>query len=137
MVVAVITMRMMQVPVHQVADVVAVGNRRVSAVRAVNVVCIMAPAVVGGAAVGVGFRDRDGVLVVVAVMRAVEVPVVQVPHVVAVPNRDVAAVRAMLVVVVFVNVVAHACVSKGQQSTSILNLGKAQRRALGIVMTEV
>ena len=53
MVIAVITMGMMQVPVHQVIYVIAVGYRRVSTVRAVDVACVVSLALVRGATVGI------------------------------------------------------------------------------------
>ena len=84
---------MMQVPIHQVIDVIAVGHGRVPAARAVHVIRVMPLAVVRCALGGIGIRDLDDVLVVVVVVGAVEVPVVQVAHVVAVLYGHVAAVR--------------------------------------------
>ena len=85
-VVTVIPVRMMQVPIHQVIDVITVRYSRMLTVRAVNVVFVMALAVVCDASVGVGVRDRYDVLVVVAFMGAVQVPVVQVSHMVPVSD---------------------------------------------------
>ncbi len=107
MVVTVIAVGMMQVPVHQVIDMIAVRYDRMPTVRAMNVVLVVAFAVVGNAPVGVGVRDRNDMLVVVAFMSAVQVPVVQVSNVVLVPYGDVTTVRAMLVGVVFVDSVGH------------------------------
>lgn len=53
---------MVQLAVHQVVDVVAVGHRLVAAVRAVGVVSLMPSVVAGGAALGVGGVDGEGVL---------------------------------------------------------------------------
>ena len=107
MVVAVIPVGMMQVPFHQVIDVIPVRYGRMPAVRAMNVVVVVALAVVHDASVGVGVRDRYDMLVVMAFMGAVQVPVVQVPYMVPVSNGYVTAVRAVLVGVVFVDDVRH------------------------------
>jgi hypothetical protein len=53
-VVAVVAVLMMQVPVDQVVDVITVGYCRVSAVRAVDMVRVMATALVGSTALGIG-----------------------------------------------------------------------------------
>ena len=75
---------MMQMPVYQVIDVITMRHSRMPTVRAVNMVFIVAFAVVGNAPVGVGVRDRYDMLVVVAFMRAVQVSAVQISHMVAV-----------------------------------------------------
>ena len=106
-VVTVIPVGMMQVPFHQVIDVIAVGHGRMTTVRAVNVIFVVALAVVSDASVGVGVRDRDDMFVVVVFMGAVQVPVVQISDVVPVLDGYVTAVRAVLVVVVFVDGVGH------------------------------
>ena len=106
-VVAMIPMRMMQVPIHQVVDVIAVRYRGMAAARAMRVVGVVTFAVVGNAAVGVCARDLDDVLVVVVLMGAMQMPVMQVAHMVPVLDGDVAAVRAVGMVVIFVDFVAH------------------------------
>ena len=107
MVVAVAVMRMMQVPIDEIVDVIAVGNGRMPAAGPVDVACVVSLAVVSGASVRVGVRYLQRVLVVVAVMSAVQVPVMQIADVVTVLNGNVAAVGSMLVGVVFVYVVVH------------------------------
>ena len=107
MVVAVIAMRMVQVPIHQVIDVIAVRHRGVSAIRAVNVFFVVALAIVSNTPVRILLRYLDDVLVVVVFMGAVKVPVVKVAHVVTVLHGDVAAVRAVFVVVVFMDLMGH------------------------------
>ncbi len=106
-VVAVIPVGMMQVPFHQVIDVITVRYGRMSTVRAVNVVFVMTLAVVDDAPVRVDVRNRYDMLVVVIFMGAVQVPVVQVSNMVPVLNGHVTAVRAVLVGVVFVDGVGH------------------------------
>ena len=83
-VVTVIPVGMMQMPVYQVIDVITMRHSRMPTVRAVDMVFIVAFAVVGNAPVGVGVRDRYDMLVVVAFMRAVQVSAVQISHMVAV-----------------------------------------------------
>ena len=106
-IVAVITVGMMQVPIDQVIDVVAVGDSRVATARAVYVACFVARAIVRLAPVRVAIRDLDGVFVVVIFVGAMQVPVMQVTHVIAMLDGDMAAVWPMGVVVVFVDLAAH------------------------------
>lgn len=103
MVVAVIPVRVVQVSVDEVVDVVPVRNRRVPTSGPVDVVGVVAGALVLRAALGVGRVDVDRVLVVVVLMRAVKVPVMEVTDVVPVLDGDVTAVGAVRVVVAFVN----------------------------------
>ena len=106
-IVAVIAVGMMQMPVDEVADVIAVWDRGVTAVGSVHVVGVMAIAFVGATAIGIRVGDFDGMLVVVIFVRAVQVSVVQIADVIAVLDGDVAAVRTMLVIVVLVDSVCH------------------------------
>ncbi len=78
-----------------------------STVRAVNVVFIVALANVMNAPGGVGVRDRDDMLVVVAFLGAVQMPVVQVSHMVLVFYRYVTTVRTVFMGVVFMDGVGH------------------------------
>ena len=107
MVVAVIAVGVVQVTVHQVADVVPMGNSRVPAVGSVNMVGVVASTVVLPASIRVLVRDFNYMLVVVVFMGTVEVSVVKVAHVIAMLNRDMAAVRTVGVVMVFVNLMRH------------------------------
>ena len=107
-VVAVLAVRVVQVAVDEVVDVVAVGNRLVTAAGAVDVGGVVtAAAVIRGAVGGVRRVDVEAVLVDVVLVRVVQVAVVEVVHVVAVLHRDVTAVRAVGVVVILVLVAAH------------------------------
>lgn len=107
MIVAMIAVRVVQVSVHQVIDVVAVRDRRMSAARPVDVFLVVTRTHVSDATVGVSTADLDRMFVVVILVGAVEVTVVKVADVVSVLNRHVTAARAMLVVVIFVNFVRH------------------------------
>lgn len=96
MVVAVVFVRMVEVAIHEVIDVVAVGHRFVAAAGAVDVAGFVAAAGVGGrAGVGVGGGHFDDVLVEVVAVGRVEVAVVEVVHVVAVLDGNVSAAFAM------------------------------------------
>ena len=103
MVVAVAVVGMVQVTVDEVVDMVAVGNRRMSTVRAVDVACVVPLALVGCAPVGIVARDLDDVFVVVIFMSAVEMPVVEVPHVISVFHGNMATVWPMRVIVILVD----------------------------------
>ncbi len=104
-VVAVAAVRMMQVPEHHVVHVISVGDRVVTAARAVHVVGLVRSArVIGRARVGVRGVHRERVLVSVVAVHVVEVPVVKVIGVPVVLDGLVPAARsvAMLAVVVVV-----------------------------------
>jgi len=97
---AVVTTGVMQVPVDQVVDVVTVGNGLVTAAGTVLVIGIVAAAhVARGTVVGVRLVDLDAALVHVIAVRPVQVAIVQVADVVAVLDRSVAALGAVIVVV--------------------------------------
>ena len=107
-VIAVLAMRMVQVPVDEVVDVVAMRDRGVTAIGAVLVVGGVALAAVLGRAVrGVVAVHREHVLVDVTLVGVVQVPVVQVVDVPLVPNGGVPAPLRVLVLVAFVSVVSH------------------------------
>jgi hypothetical protein len=102
-VVAVIAVRMVQVPIDQVVGVVAVGNGRVAAVRAVLVGFLVTAAVVAWRASGrVRRADRQGMLLDLAGVRVMQMAIVQVIDVAVVQNPGVAAARTVLVRVALV-----------------------------------
>jgi hypothetical protein len=72
MVVAMIAVRMVQAPVHEVIDVVAMRNGFVSASRAMRV----RAASLRSAVRGIGSADGDGMLVDMIPMHVVKMPVV-------------------------------------------------------------
>jgi hypothetical protein len=102
-----IAVRVMQVAVDEIVDVVAVRHRLVTATRPVDVTGFVAGALVRHAAVRVLCIDLDGVLVVVVAVGAVEMAVVQVTGVVAVTNGGVPALGAVGVWVIGVLLAAH------------------------------
>jgi hypothetical protein len=104
-VVAVVAVRVVQVTIDQIVDVISVRDRGVPTAGSVHVVGIVAGALVRLAVVRVRGVDRDRVLVVVILVGAVKVPVVEIPDVIAVLDRYVTAVGSVRVVVVFVDLV--------------------------------
>ncbi len=91
-----IAVRMMQVVGDAVIDVIAMRDRLVTAIGAVDMTGLMAAAaVVGGAGVGIAARHLDHVLVDMIVVRVVEMPVMQVVDVAAMAHGGVAATRPM------------------------------------------
>ena len=98
MVIAVIAVRVMQVAVNQVVDVISVGNGLVATIDAVLVVGIVSIAIVTiGAVRGVRGAYLNPVLVDMAVMRRMQVSIVQEVDVIVVLDCGVATIFAMLV----------------------------------------
>jgi hypothetical protein len=92
-----IAMRMVQVAVHQVVDMVAVRNLRMAAVWPVDVALFVPTAVVTGcAAVGIDRGYFQHALIHMIAVNVVQVSVVQIIDVPVVPDRRVATSRAML-----------------------------------------
>ena len=115
MVVAVVAMRMMQVTIHEVVDVVTVRHGLVPALGAVLVRRLVSGAGVPRRAVGgVVPTDRDLVLVDVVAVRMVQVARVKVVDVAFVPNGRMTALGAVLVLVLVVLFANH-----GQASSSL------------------
>ena len=101
MVVAVVAVRVVQVAIDEVIDVVAMRHRFVAAAGAMHVAGFVAVAVVvRGADVRVGGADGDAVFIDVVAVRVVQVAVVQVINVAFVFDGGVTAIRAVLVFVV-------------------------------------
>jgi hypothetical protein len=95
-----VAMRVVQMAVDQVVDVVAMRYGLVAAARAVHVAGFVPGAAVGrGADRGVAGADLDHVLIDMVAMGVVQVAVVQVVHVVAVAHGGMAAAGAVGVVV--------------------------------------
>jgi hypothetical protein len=91
-VVAVVAVRMMQVTVDQVVDVVAVRHRLVAATWTVAMVRVMAgAAMVGRAAVGVPLAHGDDMLVDVVLVRMMQVAVMEIVDVAIMAHREMAA----------------------------------------------
>ena len=113
MVVAVVAVRVVQVPGDEVVDVVAVRNGSVATIGAVDVVLgVPAASVLRGAVCGVGFTHGQGVLFDACARDVVQVPIVDVVNMVAMLNGGVPTVGAMLVGMVFVRAHDSTSVSK-------------------------
>jgi len=110
-VITVIAMRMVQVAVHQIIDVATMRNRFVTTIRTVNMPRIMTAALmVWRAGIRVGDGDVERVLFDLPISAdVVHVAVVQVVNVIAVLNAGVFAIRAVLVVVIGVEIRHLAC----------------------------
>ena len=104
MVVTVATIRMMQMAVHQVVNVISVRDCLMTAAFAVLVGRVVAAANVPvGASVRVGGRRSQGVLIHMAVMRKVEMSIVEIVDMVGVLDCGVATIGAVLMGMVLVN----------------------------------
>jgi hypothetical protein len=104
MIVAVVAVRVVQVAVDQIIDMIAVRYRLVAAVRAVLVALRMASAlVVGRAAIGIGGADRHDMLIEMIFMRMMKVAVVKIVHMSLMPDSHVSAARPMLMRMVVMN----------------------------------
>ena len=109
-IIAVVTVRVMQVAGDEVVDVIAVRDLLVTAVRAVDVLALVGGAVVLRSAVGgmVGV-DLDDVLVDVIPVGVMQVPAVEIVDVAVVFDGGVSAARLVLVLVLLVDgVLVHA-----------------------------
>lgn len=96
-------MRVMQVAVHEIVNMVAVRHGFVTAAGSVDVACFMTVTVVfGGAGIRVGRTDGDTVFVHMLFVRVVQMAIVQVINVAVMFYGGMAAVRAVLVRVVSV-----------------------------------
>jgi len=93
-------MGVMQVPIHQVIEVIPVRYRLMAAIRAVNVRFIVSGTFVAWRAfLGIRRGYLDAVVVHMVAMGVVEVPIVKVVNVTIVLHSDMATVRTMLVAV--------------------------------------
>jgi len=97
-IIAMVAVRMMQVAVYQIIDVIAMRNRLMPATRTMHVVGGMsAAAMVRGANLRIGLGYGDDVLVHVIAVRMMQMAVVQIIHVTVMDDCRVSAVRAVLV----------------------------------------
>ncbi len=100
-VVAVITVGVMEMPIDDVVDVVPMGYGFVATAWPVDMVWIVAGAlVIRCAGIGVLFGDFQAVLIDVVAVDVMEMPVVKVIDVIAMPNGCVPTTRTMLVVMI-------------------------------------
>jgi hypothetical protein len=102
-VIAVVAVRMVQLPLHEVTHVISMGNRLVPTPLSVPVPLIVAVAESRGALRGVTRVHADPVLIDVVLMRVVQTSVVEIIGVPFVTNCRVSAVGSMLVIVTLVD----------------------------------
>ena len=110
-IVAMTVMGVVQAAVHQIANMVSVGDSFVAAPGPVDMALLMTEAVFGNGRTVICIRggDFDDMLVHVPFMRMVEMAVVQIVHVIAVTHGRMAAPGAMdmRMVLVFRIVASH------------------------------
>lgn len=91
-------------PGDQIIDMTGVGDGFVTASRTMDMAWfVRAAGMLWGADVGIAIALLDGVLIDVVAVHAVEVPVVQIIHMVAVPHRLMTAAGSVDMGVRFVN----------------------------------
>jgi hypothetical protein len=97
-IVAMIAVRMVQASVDKVIDVISVRHSLVTASWPM-LMCRLVPAcsVFGRAAVGIIGGDLQDMLLDALAFHVMQVSVLEIVHVIFVPNRDVSAARAMFV----------------------------------------
>lgn len=89
-----------QAAIHQVVDMIAMGDGFVAAIGTMDVIGRMAAALAVGALVGIGGTDGEDVLVHVIAMHVVQVAVVKIVDVPVVLDGGVSAIRPMLMAVI-------------------------------------
>jgi hypothetical protein len=96
-VVTMIAVRVMQPPIHEIVDMVAMGNRFMTAARSVGVACA---ADVRRALHWIAGGHAEHVFVYVIAVHVVQVPVMQVIDVTFVSDRRVSAARPVLMTMI-------------------------------------
>ena len=109
MVVAVVPVRVVQVPIHQVIRVRTMRYCIVPAVIAMRMARVMARAFMSrGATFRIGVRNLDGVVIIVTFVRMVHVTIMQIVRVVAMLDCSMSAVRAVdMAIVIVMMMVGH------------------------------
>lgn len=102
--IAMIAIRMVQVSIDEVVNVIAVRNGLVTAAFPMLVACVVTAAGMSlGAGVRISSRDSENVLVDMSLMKRVQVAIMEIIDVVRMPDRCMAATGAVLVGVVLVD----------------------------------
>ncbi len=103
MVVTMVAMLVVQTPIHQVVDVVAMRHGLMPATGTVDVAGVVSGAALATrAAVRIALADLDHVLVHVIDVRMMQMAIMQVIHMTVVAHGGVAAIRPVLMVVMLV-----------------------------------
>ena len=96
MIVAVVAMGVMQMPVDEIVDVIAMRHRFVAAAGPVDMIGLMTgAAMLRRAGIGIPRRDIDLMLVDVILMRMMQMTVMQIVDMIAMAQRDVTAARTV------------------------------------------
>ena len=109
-VVAMPIVRVVQMPPNEIVDMIAVRDRRMSAVRSVLVGRIVFGTSVRRTGCRVCRANLQNVFVVVPIVVVVQMTVVEIIDVAIVTNRRMSAVCAVLVIVMLVNVMTHSLI---------------------------
>jgi hypothetical protein len=105
MIIAMPIMRVMQMSVHQIIDMITMRNCLMSASESMDMALIMAATrVLSGTRVRIGGAYRNDVLINMALMRMMQVSIMQVVDVAFMHYRPMSAMRAMFMRMVFVNI---------------------------------
>ena len=139
-VVTMTAMRMVQMAIHEVIDVVVVRHRFMAAIGGVDVSCIVTRCR-RGAAIGISGADFDNVLIDVIAVRMMQMSFVQVIDMPVVFHSRVAAAGAVVMIVMRMNfVLAH---NRGLSPPSCARcgfaqalFGKAEAMSLGVFSVE-
>lgn len=100
-VITVIAVRMVQMAVDEIVDMIDVRDRFVAAARAMDVSSIMpGAAMVGRATIRILVAHLNPMLIHMIGVRMVKMTIVEIVDMVAMPNRDVAALRSVRVIVI-------------------------------------
>jgi hypothetical protein len=102
MIVAMAVVDVMQATIHQVVDVVAVGNGLVAAVRTMDMIGRMATALTMSAVIGIDGTDLQHMLIHVIAMHMVQMAIVEIVDMAVMLDSGVAAVRTVLMAVIHV-----------------------------------
>ncbi|BDC50800.1 hypothetical protein F183_A31160 [Bryobacterales bacterium F-183] len=106
--VAMARMRMMQVAVHQIIDMVSMRHRFMSATRAMDVVGGMrATGMIRSAGGRILSAHTQHMLINMAIVRRMQMPIVEIVHMPVMQDCGMPAARAMGVIVIFVDNVTH------------------------------
>ncbi len=108
MMIAMISMGIMQVAVYQITDVVSMRHRLMSTPGTMHMIVGMAVAFMPSRTPRrVLIVHRQHVLVVVIPMGMVQVAVMEIVHMTVVPNRRMPTIRSMFVIVILMLIATH------------------------------
>lgn len=99
-IVAMAVMDVMQAAIHQVVDVVTVGNGLVAAVRTMDMIGRVATALTVSAVIGIDGADLQHMLVHVIAMHMVQMAIVEIVDMAVMLDGGVAAIRTVLMAVI-------------------------------------